>query len=140
VISNRTIREWVRNQINDDGTLDMADFAWENRQFDSSDKSIYFVERMVVTAERPSTNQESVKWGMTFYDVIVDRDAGTEDQEDNAKILADIFQPADNKDVVIESGLKIDIDEATTGSRTPYGESRTQLPVRIEWRAYETTS
>ena len=134
MISNTQLRHWFRSRIDDDGTLALADFAWENRQFDSSDKDLYFIERMAVTQEGFTTNQETAKWGIMFYDVIVDRDAGTEDQDENAKILADVFKPSDNKDVV----LKIDIDEATTGSRTPFGDSRTQLPVRIEFRAYES--
>lgn len=137
MISDRKIRQWFRGQIDTDGTLSLDDFAWENVGFDGSGKELYFQERMAVTQEGFTTNEESAKWGIMFYDVIVDKGSGTENQEDTAKILADIFDPATNKDVTIEANLKIDIDEATAGSRADFGESKTQLPVRIEFRAYE---
>lgn len=139
MISDRTIREWFRGQIDADGTLSLTDFAWENRTFDGSGKDLFFAERYTVTQENISSNQESVKWGILFYDVIVNKGAGTEAQDDNAEILADIFAPANNKDVTIEANLKIDIDEATTGARSDFDANRVMLPVRIEFRAYEYT-
>jgi len=140
MISNSKIKYWMRNQIYSDGKLDLNNFAWENNQFDSSGLNVFFQERFTVTSETISTNQENVKNGIMFYDVIVDKGAGTEDQDSSAEILADIFEPANNKDVVIESGLKIDIDEATTGSASDFDANRTMLPVRIEFRAYEVTT
>jgi len=138
MIADRTIREWARTQIDNDGTLDLDSFAWENRQFDGSGFDVFFQERYTVTQEEITTSEESAKWGILFYDVIVDKGSGTETQDDNAKILADIFEPANNKEVQIQAGLKIDIDEATTGTRSDFDDNRIMLPVRIEFRAYET--
>lgn len=138
MIADRKIREWARNQISDASTLNLDLFAWENRTFDSSGMELYFKERYTVTSETPSSSGASVKWGILYYDVIVDKGSGTEDQDDNAKLLADIFKPASNKDVVIETGLRIDLDEATTESRSDFEENRTQVPVRLEFRAYES--
>jgi len=139
MISNRTIREWFRNKINDSSDFDMSLFAWENRQFDSTNDDIYYQERLSVNAESPSTNEESVKSGIMFYDVITNKGSGTELSEDNAEALASIFDPENNKDVQIQSGLKIDIDEATTSSRSDFDDNRSQLPVRLEFRAYEVS-
>jgi hypothetical protein len=139
MISNRKIRQWFRTQIND-ATIDLDDFAWENRQFDGSGKELFYQERFAVSTEQVTTNQESAKWGIMWYDVITDKGSGTETSEDAAKAIADIFAPADNKEQEIETGLKIDIDVATTGSRADFDDNRTFLPVRIEFRAYEVTS
>jgi len=140
MISDTDIRLWFRGQIDNDGTLDLSKFAWENRQFDSSGLDPFYQERYQVTQEFISSSEESVKWGIMFYDVIVDKGSGTGQQEEDAKILADIFDPAINKDIVISSGLKINIDSATTGTRTDFGDNRVQLPVSMEFRAYETTA
>lgn len=140
MISNRTLRQWFRQQISDSSSFDLSDFAWENRQFDGGGKDLFFEERLTVVEERITTNEESAKWGIMFYDVIVTRGKGSEAQDDAAETLADIFEPANNKDILIESGLKIDIDVASVDSLVEYDKSRAYLPVRIEFRAYETTS
>ena len=140
MISNRTIRQWFRSQIDADGTISLDNFAWQNRTFDGSGKDLYFNERLAITQERITTNEESAKWGIMFYDAIVYKSSGTELQEDTAEILADIFRPAISKDIEIEPGLKINIDEATTGTASELEPDRVLLPVRIEFRAYETTA
>lgn len=140
MISNNTIKKWFRQQLDAAGFDMYNDFAYGNRNFDSGDKVLWYKERFTVVDEATNTNQSSsFKNGLMFYDVVVDRGAGDDTQDSSAEAIADIFDPLNNKEVQIEANLKIDIDEATTGVPTPLEESRFMLPVRMAFRAYQTT-
>jgi len=140
MISDKDIRLWARNKISDDSSLDLDSFVWQNHQSDTSGLESFYQERYQVTQENISSTEESVKWGILFYDVIVDKGAGTTLQDAAAETLADIFDPANNKEQPIKTGIKINIDSATTGTLSDLDENRVQLPVAIEFRAYETTA
>lgn len=136
MINNNKIKYWARNKILDAG-FDETSFAWMNQTFDSSNADVWYQERYTVVNETINANESSVKTGLLYYDVIVNKGVGDDTQDDSAAALADLFEPWDNKEQVIDSTTKIDIDVATTGSPSNYETSRRQMPVRIEFRAYE---
>jgi len=140
MINNNTIKYWFRNQLNDAGFDTSSDFAFQNRNFDSSNMDLFYQERFVVADEGPDGNKANIKSGIMWYDVIVDRASGTDTMDNSAAALASVFEPEDNKEVEIEPGLRINIDAATTGSPEDFEESRYMEPVRIEFRAYEITA
>jgi len=140
VIDNNTIKYWFRNKLDAAGfNMDQTAVAYENRDFDSSNADMFFRERFAVVTESPSTNEASMKSGIMWYDVIVNRAAGTDTMDTSAAALASVFEPDTNKDQVVQSGLKIDIDLATTQDAGPFDEARYMVPVRIEFRAYKTS-
>jgi len=138
MINNTKILYWARGKLNDAGFDTSESFAWENRDFDSTDLPIYYRERIAVADENINTNKASnVKSGLLWYDCIVDRGSGGELTDSSATAITELFNPQDNKQVEIESGLTINIDEATTGVPGPYEETKYLTPVRIAFRVYE---
>jgi hypothetical protein len=141
MISDRTIKQWFRGRLINDVGIDSTAIAYENRAFDSSGVDLYYRERYAVAAEGITTNGESAKTGLIWYDAIVPTTSGTEDADDAVAAIATELAPYDNKEVQIQSGLKIDIDEATSGERGEGpDDTHYMISVRIEFRAYEVTN
>jgi hypothetical protein len=139
MISNDKILYWARNKLDAAGFDTTNDFAFVNRNFDSSDKDIWFRERIAIAAEGQDTNKTSnVKNGLMWYDCVVDRGAGNEESDSSAVAITELFNPQTNKQQTIESGLAINIDEATTGTPVIYEDTKYLTPVRIAFRVYET--
>jgi len=138
MIPNTKILYWARNKLNAAGFDTSTAFAFENENFDSSDLDIYFRERIAVAVEGQNTNKASnVKSGLLWYDTIVNMGAGIEESDGSATAITELFNPQTNKQQEIESGLTINIDEATTGTPVPYEETKYLTPVRIAFRVYE---
>lgn len=138
MIDDSKIKVWARGKILGAG-FDSTAFAWVNEEFDSSDLSIFYRERYAVADEGINGVESNIKTGLLFYDVIVNRGSGGDISDSSAHAIAELFEPADNKMVEIESGLSINIDSATTGVQGPYEESKFLTPVTIEFRSFETS-
>lgn len=136
MINNNKIKYWARNKLFAAG-FDSSEFAWPNRTFDSSNADIYFIERMNIANETINASESNVKDGLLFYDVVGQKGVGDDILDTSAQAIAQIFDPWNNKEQVIDASTKIDIDVATTGDPGDYEESRYLIPVRIEFRAYE---
>jgi len=140
MIDNNIVKYWFRNKLDAAGfDMDTTAVAYENRSFDSSNADMFLRERFVVVEETINSNESDIKSGIMWYDVVVDRAAGTDTMDSSAAALASVFKPDTNKDQVIQSGLKIDIDMATTQDSGPLDKARYMVPVRIEFRVYKAT-
>jgi hypothetical protein len=132
------VKYWFRQQLDDAGFDTTSDFAWENRNFDSSNKTIWYRERFTVADEGINGNESNVKEALIWYDVMTKAGDGDDQADNSAAAIAELFEPINNKDVEIGAGLKISIDEATTGSPGDFEETEWQTPVRIRFRIYDT--
>lgn len=139
MINNNTIRRWFRTAIDTSTDIDITtQIAWVNRDFDSSNLDYWYRERYQVADEGINGNESNLKTGLIYYDLICRRGFGDDTAEDLAEALATVFEPTNRKEQEVESGLKIDIDEATTGVGGSFQETDYLIPIRILFRAYET--
>jgi hypothetical protein len=141
MISDHELQLWFRGELDASSSIDMTnDVAYPNRSFDSSGKALWYAERYQVADEGPAGNEENLKSGLIFYDVFVPRGSGDDTANAAAEAIADIFEPSLRKEQQVDSTTKLDIDVATTAPGFPVEDTEYQIPVRIEFRAYEVTT
>lgn len=140
MVDHREIRQVLRSQfITASGLPVAARRSWEGRGFSPPDPPATWVrEKYMPTSDRlVATNQLEVR-GIIQYDVCVPANSGTEDAEDLAKAIGDVFKPTTSL-VGTAAVVEIAIDKCERLSGTDDGVWY-YIPIQIHWRAYATIS
>ena len=135
MINAKQIRLLIRQPLLESGIIDINDIAWEGRKFNSDGKELWLRETLLPTSELPIAQNTPEFVGIMVYDVFMPSAIGTEEIEDFATQLGNIWSP--DNDPLDDGTIKAVVTSVQRQQIQQDGKWQF-IPVHIVFRAYSS--
>jgi len=136
MINSSQVRLFFRTALDDAGAVTLSDFAWENKAFDPSGKTLWYRETYFPILESSSDFTQEMLQGLIIYDIFTKKDSGTVIAETKATEIGDVFKPWENKNLTI-SGNRTQILTVERGDSGKFDKTWYVMPVRLTFKVFQ---
>ena len=135
MIDAKKIRLLIRDPLLTAAIIDPADIAWEGRKFNPKGKVVWIRETLLPSSELPIAQNTPEFAGIMVYDVFMPSATGTEEIEDFATQIGNIWSP--DNDPLDDGSIKAVITSVQRQQIQQDGKWQF-IPVHIAFNAYES--